>query len=279
MARALIAGCGYVGSALAARLAGDGHEVWGLRRRAIDPPAGVRSITADMSRPASLAGLPDGLDFVFYVAGADASTEQAYRAAYVDGLRNLLTALGPAGPARRLVLASSTAVYEQAGGETVDEASPTAPTRFQGRVLLESEAVARELAPAATAVRFGGIYGPTRTRMLDGLRAGTLRVSAAPQFTNRIHRDDCAGFLVHLVSLAEPAPLYVAVDDEPADRRRVLEWLAAEMGAAPPPVDESAAGPGSGKRASNERLHSTGYRLIYPSFREGYRAVLAGVGP
>ncbi|HZX60625.1 MAG TPA: SDR family NAD(P)-dependent oxidoreductase, partial [Candidatus Methylomirabilis sp.] len=32
MARILIAGCGYVGTAVAERLVAGGHEVWGLRR-------------------------------------------------------------------------------------------------------------------------------------------------------------------------------------------------------------------------------------------------------
>ena len=56
----LIAGCGYVGSALAAELVADGHDVWGLRRRFADVPAGVRPVEADLSLPSDLHELPPG---------------------------------------------------------------------------------------------------------------------------------------------------------------------------------------------------------------------------
>ena len=53
MARVLVAGCGYVGSALAERLARAGHEVVGIRRN----PAPARSYTSvamDLAAPAEL---------------------------------------------------------------------------------------------------------------------------------------------------------------------------------------------------------------------------------
>jgi len=45
MARVLIAGCGYVGTALGALLADDGHEVFALRRSVRDLPAGAGQLT------------------------------------------------------------------------------------------------------------------------------------------------------------------------------------------------------------------------------------------
>ncbi|MGH7351559.1 MAG: hypothetical protein ACREJJ_04205 [Candidatus Methylomirabilales bacterium] len=47
MARILIAGCGYVGTALAERLAGEGHVVWGLSRDPKGLPPAVRPLAAD----------------------------------------------------------------------------------------------------------------------------------------------------------------------------------------------------------------------------------------
>ena len=136
----------------------------------------------------------------------------------------------------------------------------------------------------ATVVRFAGIYGPGRGWLIERARSGASCSDDPPKYTNRIHRDDCAGVLAHLVGLAVDREWlddrYIGVDDEPAAECEVLDWLAARLGA-PPPRRTPAGAPaarGSGKRCSNARLRGTGYRFRYPSFRDGYAAVLAGEG-
>jgi nucleoside-diphosphate-sugar epimerase len=125
-------------------------------------------------------------------------------------------------------------------------------------------------------VRFGGIYGPGRTRLIDSVRSGQARCEPG-LYTNRIHRDDCAGVLEHLLALAAPAPLYIGVDDEPALQCEVLRWLAQQLGV-PPPVPSGAPDDsrrrGGNKRCCNARLRASGYRLLYPSYCEGYTALL-----
>jgi len=276
VARVLIAGCGYVGTALALRLARSGHTTFALRRRPQGIEGGVRELAGDLARPASLAAVvPEPVDAVCYTAASDSSDPDAYRAAYVTGLTNLLACMERAArPPTRLVLCSSTAVYAQCHGEWVDEDSATRPQRFQGITMLDSERIALGAAVDAVVVRFGGIYGPSRTRMLERIRAGDVPVGEAPQYTNRIHRDDCAGVLEHLLFLPDPAPVYLGVDHSPADRREVTEWLARRLGAPRPPVQASADAD-QGKRCSNRRLLGSGYRFTYPTFREGYEQVLA----
>src|SRR5690606_39452049 len=115
--------------------------------------------------------LPDGINLVYYIATPDRFDDDAYRLAYVEGLRNLLDALGRRQQApRRLVLISSTAVYGQLNGEWVDEDSPTEPNSFSGRRMLESEQLALSSGIPSTILRFGGIYGPGRERMLTTVR-------------------------------------------------------------------------------------------------------------
>ena len=277
MARSFIAGCGYVGTTLAGRLLADGDEVWGLRRTVGALPPGVRSVCADLSDPASLRQLPEEIDTVFYTAAADARDEVAYRAAYVTGLGNLLAALGGADgfKGRRLLFASSTGVYGQDAGEWVDEASATEPRSFTGAVVREGEQLALAASAHATVVRFGGIYGPGRDRMIVMVRDGRLSAAAAPHYANRIHRDDCAGVLRHLARLDDPEATYNAVDDDPADRNDVVGWLAARL-ARPTAAASDKAGPATGKRCRNTRLKMSGYRFAYPTFREGYGALLGG---
>ena len=281
MARCLIAGCGYVGEALGARLTSEGHTVFGLRRRMLRPPPGIVPVEADLAVPASLAALPDALDYVFYLASPGGAEDALYRSAYVDGQRHLYAALARSGQRpRRVLFASSTAVYGQRDGEWLTEDSPTRPADFRGRRLLEAEALLADTAfIPGIAVRFGGIYGPRRSSLIDSVRAGRAVIRPGVHFTNRIHRDDCVGALRHLMQLDAPEPLYLGVDCEPADEAAVLRWLAGVLGAPEPRAAGKHLPPRSERRASkrcrNDRLLASGYRFSYPSFRDGYRAILA----
>jgi nucleoside-diphosphate-sugar epimerase len=281
MSRILIAGYGYVGTALGARLLAAGHEVWGLRRSAVGFPLGVHAVAADLTNPQTLRHLPPALEVVFYTAAADGSDDAAYRATYVDGLRHLLEALVEQRQApRRVLFTSSTAVYAQSHGDWVDEASPTEPQHFTGRRVLEGERLLLASPFAATVLRLGGIYGPERVSLIERVRQGLgVCREGPPLYTNRIHRDDCAGALHHLMTLPQPEALYLGVDHDPADQCDVLRWLAAQLGAPPPKiaglVEDETRRPRTNKRCRNTRLVDSGYAFRYPTFREGYAALLA----
>ena len=279
MVRVLIAGCGYVGGALAVALGRDGHEVWGLRRRLAGLPEGVHPIEADLGLPATLTGLPQGLEVVFYMAAPGGSDDALYRTAYVEGLGNLLAALeGDRQRPQRIFFVSSTAVYAQGDGAWVDERSPTEPQHFSGRRLREAEMLLAASDFAHVVVRFGGIYGPRRDSLAERVRTARARYHAdPPQYTNRIHRDDCAGALRHLMGLSSPDSLYLGVDSDPTDEETLMNWLAGALGAPPPrPASPEEPRPVRGnKRCRNARLLSSGYELRYPTFREGYTALLS----
>lgn len=279
--RVLVAGCGYVGTELGLRLAADGHEVWGLRRAPGELPAPIRPVTADLTIPATLDRLPSRLDAVVYAVSADASEPAAYRAAYVAGLEHLEAALAresrPGAPPPRLVFISSTAVYGEHGGETVDEATPPDPTNFRGEILLEAERVARERDGETVIVRASGIYGPGRDRLLRLAAQGGLE--GGDRWTNRIHRDDLAEAIRHVLTRATPSPLYLASDREPARLRDVLKGLAAVIdvpweGAEARPNGAPAGAEIPGKRCVPRRLLDEGFAFEFPTWREGYRSVV-----
>ncbi len=277
MANIVIAGCGDVGCELGRRLARAGHEVWGVRRCAGAIPRPIRALGVDLNDLEALrAALPARVDYACYAASADKYEEAAYQQAYVEGLANFVAALREREGCRRLVFTSSTSVYAQSDGEWVDESSATEPTGFSGRCMLAGERLVRASAIGATVVRFGGIYGPGRERLLNRVRGAKPCVDEPPQYTNRIHRDDCAGVLQHLLEHRDPAELYLAVDSDPASQCVVMTWLAERLGLPPPArvvAGEEEAVRGN-KRCSNRRLLASGYRFEYPSFREGYGAML-----
>ena len=82
-------------------------------------------------------------------------------------------------------------------------------------------------------MRFSGIYGRSPSRLLERIARGDIVRPEPPHYSNRIHRDDCVGFLLHLLTLEERC-LYLASDDLPALSHEVESWLAEELG-----VDET----------------------------------------
>jgi nucleoside-diphosphate-sugar epimerase len=282
MARWLIVGCGYVGGVLAEQAVAAGDAVWGLRRSEAAVPAGVQPLVVDVSVPVPPEVVPSDLDGVVYAVAAKARDEAAYRSAYVDGLRHVLDALSASNDGRpRVVFTSSTAVYGQVDGEWVDETSPTDPPRFNGRLLLEAEALLAEASLPGSSLRLGGIYGPGRTSRLRSVAEGRTRVrEGPPHYTNRIHRDDAAGAALHLLRMADPPPVVLGVDDDPVDEATLADGMAEMLGRpAPPRVPAGDATPprGGSKRCRNALLRSLGYELVYPTWREGYRALLPEV--
>lgn len=274
--RILIAGCGYVGSALAVRLVGEGHDVFGLRRDPTGLPAGVAPVAADLASGEGTAAVPGDLDACVTSISPDGRSPDAYEAAYVRAVRNLRSQLEVESPdLRRWVFTSSTAVYGDESGDWVDETTSTSPSSFTGRAVLDGERLVLESgAPHPVVLRLGGIYGPGRTRLLERVRRGEATCPPEPTYTNRIHRDDAAGAIAHLLTVADPDRVYLGVDTEPAERCEVLTWLAEQVGA--PPPGRGPASTRGNKRARSDRLQASGYTFAYPTFREGYRAILDG---
>lgn len=291
--RVLIAGCGYVGGRLAELLAEEGRTVFGLKRDPSTVPGGVEGVAADVSDPTTLRELPSSLDAVVYAVSPAGRGEADYRTAYVEGPRNVLRAVGwkgaVGGPgagaaggreagrvAGRFILVSSTGVYGQRDGRWVDEDTEPEPADATGRILLEGERAVSALEGAGIVLRLGGIYGPGRDRTVRRVLSGEADCPAPDRYGNRIHRDDAAAALRHLLDLDAPAPVYIGVDRDPAPLRDVYRWVA-DRGRAPDPCRretretwEASGRRGTNKRCSSERLAGSGFEFAYPSFREGY---------
>jgi len=270
--RVLIAGCGDVGGVLATSLLQDGHEVFGLKRDTSSLPEGIQPVQVDLLDPATLTRLPANIDALVFMPTPASRTPAAYEAIFIQGWKNVWAALEQ--PPGRALLVSSTAVYGESNGGVVDEETTPEPTGFNGKILLEMEQLAASCAENLTVVRISGIYGPGRERLIRLAASEGLEVQQTPScFTNRIHRDDAAAALKHLLEIDKPATLYVATDDQPAARYEVVEWLAKAQGQSAPIglTDNSA---NRGKRVNNQRLRDSGFNLAYPDYQTGYGAVL-----
>ena len=279
----LLAGCGDLGTEAGLRFAALGHRVVGWRRSPAKLPAAIEGAAADLGSK-DLPPVPADTTAVVIAVAADSPTEEAYRAAYVRGVENVLDALerDQVSP-ERIVFVSSTAVYGDAGGGWVDESTTAEPGGFSGRVLLEAEGLLQArlsgTRTAGVSLRLGGIYGPGRTRLIDQVKTGSAVIPEDVRYTNRIHRDDAAAAIVHLAGMAAvPGPVYIGVDNEPADLGAVLRFLAAELGFPEPQVGDAGPARGGNKRCRNGLLRSAGFSFTFPTFREGYKDVIAGNG-
>ena len=182
---------------------------------------------------------------------------------------------------------STTGVYGDRGGAWVDETSALAPTTFRGRRRLAAEQGWLVLHAAfdlpVHVFRLAGIYGPGRNQLL-AVRAGTARRTVrSAQVFSRIHVEDIAGVLEASIARPDPGRCYNVCDDEPAPPQDVVAFAANLLGATPPPeipfhqaglIGLSRSFYEESKRVSNRRIREElGYRLLYPTYREGLLAL------
>lgn len=206
--------------------------------------------------------------------------EAAYRAAYIDNVQHLVELWQNSSCAPALILfISSTSVYGQNQGEWVDENSITEPESANSRCIVEAEQILLNSSLNTTIIRFSGIYGPGRNHLLHQVYKGKGGRQQPPAYSNRIHADDCAGVIYHLWQLFNSGhkldPIYLASDCDPVASWDIRQWLAGQMGFTPKHLQADNAIPIRGnKRCCNKKLLHSGYQFLYPSYKEGYMALV-----
>lgn len=274
----LFVGCGDIAQRLAVLLHND-YRLTGLRRHPNSLPDFIAPLAADVCDGVAVRAALQHImfDYVVITLTPGERSEARYRQVYVDGTRHVLTALQGK---PRLLFVSSTSVYAQDSGEVVNEQSPALGKGFSGRCLLEAEQQVAVSRFAATVVRFSGIYGAGRSRLLQQVREGRVDIAQAGQWTNRIHTDDAARVLEHLIRRWQagisPSPCYIASDTFPVSAGEVWRWLAIQQGVPDPlaKVDQQRA-EATGKQCSSALLQQTGFQFLYPDFRVGYADIFS----
>lgn len=275
----LIVGCGDLGLEVAGLLLKTNLNVLGLRRQAINKE-NFPIMAGDVTKPETLKilGQSQAKCLVYCVAASEQSDEN-YQQIYVQGLKNILAALADNKELAHVFFVSSTRMYGQVTDALLDENDIAQPADFGGVRLLEAE---RHLYQAAldskqwtsTALRLTGIYGPGRTRMLN-MAQDSNKWPLENTWTNRIHRDDAAAFIVFLITqvLAKKTveDCYIVTDSCPVSMFEVLTWIAQQLGFTVKEMQAARAG----KRMSNQRMLATGFELQYPDYKKGYQTLIA----
>ncbi|MFT7372486.1 MAG: nucleoside-diphosphate-sugar epimerase [Oleiphilaceae bacterium] len=283
--RILIVGCGKIGLRVA-NLLSTNHEVWGLRRsiqnKSTDSAGNeisphIQFIAADVCKPESLNDqLPENLDYLIYCIAPTERNEAAYREVYLTGLQNIISSLPNLEVLKHLYFISSTSVYHQDDHSLVDETSLTLPSSFSGRVILEAEAYCKHLPTPSTIIRFSGIYGASRSRLIEQVKKHDAKLSSSCRLTNRIHEDDCVSFIHHLIQQNMQGkvnePIYLASDSDPVDLNEVIKFLASTLGLelTEEPSNDAEKRRAGNKKCNNQKMLDSGYQFHFPSYREGY---------
>ena len=272
----LFVGCGDIGQRIATQLK-DNHQCYGLRRDVSKLPSYIQPIAADASDNQQLAVVfQQRYDVVIVTMTPDTPDEDGYRRSYLQCATNLKTVIDQAEYVPQSVIwISSTGVYQDQD-DWIDECSAAQPKTVTGAILLAAEEEIRALRCHTSVVRFSGIYGPQRLGLLNAVKRGIGRPAQPEQWSNRVHIEDCSGFLCHLIEMVNQGeilqPLYIGTDDEPVTQHDLRQWLAAELDIM---LVEEAVKHGSRRRYRNQALANSGYELKYPTFRQGYRAIIA----
>lgn len=273
MQHLLIVGAGYLGQAVGAYLAPTGTRVTGLirspeRLKALSD-SGIQPWVTDVTR---LDAFPENLnpDAVLFSLSPAERTEQAYEALYVEGTRNVLQRLPSS--VQRIVYLSSTGVWPDQAGGWVDEETPVHPQTGRQRMLLKAEQQVLQCGIPAVILRLSGIYGPGRHR-LQSLQDGTWPVAGPDRYMNLIYREDAVRAIETLFRLGRGGEIYIGTDDQSVLQSTLSKWLSFKLGLAPGMESKK---PIQGKRCRNVKLKQVGFAYQYPTFREGYNAILSG---
>jgi len=267
----LVAGAGFVGGVLVEQLRDAGHRVTPVTRSECD--------ITDWDSVSEFADGKGEVDGIVHCAsstsrGSATDREEAYRAIYLEGCRNLLAAFEPG----MFIFTSSTSVYGQTDGSIVDEESPAVPDSGTGKVLREVEEDI--LAAGFSVARLAGIYGPGRSFLLKKFQAGEsvidgMEDGAEGRWINQVHRDDAASALAFLLTQNPENGLFNACDSKPMRQREFFQAMVTHLGGAMPPVappDPNRKRGWSDKAVSNAKLRALGWQPKFPSYFDALNA-------
>ncbi len=244
---------GYIGRRLVNALLRHGVAVRAVARdavriKALWPFAEVEAVSADLTRPQTLAGVCDGVRTVFHLAsGTDESgvtADQAHAGGAVIGTRMLL-ADAVRGGATRFIFMSSVKAMGEGGQACLTETSPALPVSSYGRAKHAAEHLVFEAGRRrglhVCALRLPLVYGGDDSkgnlpRMIAAIDRG--RFPPLPETGNKrsmVHVDD----VVRAALLAAERPqangqLYLVTDGHDYSTRQIYLAICSALGKPPP---------------------------------------------
>ena len=216
----------------------------------------------------NLAHIPP-IDWVYVLLSPNESTPEAYQRVYVDSVQPISKALKQH-PVQKVVVVSSTRVYGENHGERIDDEAEMKPNDEQGRLLLKMEQLWQQAYPSASIIiRPTGIYGTSVARMLK--LAEKTKTYPNRHWSNRIHIDDLANFLAHLLHVEHAEKSYIVSNNQPSLLHETIQWFQRQLHLPELVLQSDGC---SGKRIYATRMAEMGFQLQHKDCFEDYLEML-----
>lgn len=189
---------------------------------------------------------------------------------------------------KRVIYLSTTAVYGDANGSTVDEEYKINPQsdRAKSRILAESQwtDLCDKFGVTLNILRLSGIYGIGRNQIRNLINGTAKRIIKEGHVFNRIHVADIAR-IIYMLSVSDiKSDIFNISDDMPAPPQDVVEFAARLLNTDPPePVIFSEAILSEMARSFysetkyiiNQKIkEKLGLELKYPNYKLGLKDIL-----
>lgn len=219
----------------------------------------------------NLAHIPP-IDWVYVLLSPNESTPEAYQRVYVDSVQPISKALKQH-PVQKVVVVSSTRVYGENHGERIDDEAEMKPNDEQGRLLLKMEQLWQQAYPSASIIiRPTGIYGTSVARMLK--LAEKTKTYPNLHWSNRIHIDDLANFLAHLLHVEHAEKSYIVSNNQPSLLHETIQWFQRQLHLPELVLQSDGC---SGKRIYATRMAEMGFQLQHKDCFDDYLEMLGAL--
>lgn len=270
--KALILGCGYVGSALAKYWQSSTEldvTVTTTREERL-PELETLANHATVLRGNDVAAMRSHLNTTqLLILSLGAKRGDSYTNTYLETAQTLQQALTDNTTVQQIIYTSSYGVYGDQQGQWVTETTPPLPANDNSQILIETEQQLLNLATPERHVcvfRLGGIYGPGRELAhIFRFAAGKTRPGDGKSPGNWVHLEDIVGAIAFAAE-QNLNGLYNLVDSNPTPSKQLLDWVFSQANLAPIQWDPSQPSQrGYNAQVSNQKLRDAGYVFQHPT--------------
>jgi nucleoside-diphosphate-sugar epimerase len=263
----LFIGYGKTSQRVAKQLFQQGHQITTISRSA-KPQDFATHLMQDIHQ-LDLSPLAP-VDVVYVLLSPDSSDVQGYKQTYVDAIPAMLDALKNH-PVQKVIVVSSTRVYGEQAGQCIDDDSEPKPVDAQGEILRQMELLWQAGYPEQSIIiRPTGIYGASVARMIK--LAQQTKTYPKIHYSNRIHIEDLARFLAHLIHVEHPKKSYIVTNNQPIPLHEVIQWFQQQLGLPELALESEQL---SGKQIYASNMQQLDFELQHPDCFEDYSALLA----
>lgn len=271
--KALIIGCGYVGSRVARfwHEAGEGVTVTTTTEAKKSQLKEIASevVVLTGSDLSTLKQVVANQDVIVLCVGAKQSSPEGYKKAYLETAHNVVTAIKANNSVQQLIYTSSYGILSNKNGDTVDESISVNPATEKGKIMAQTESVllsaVDNTAFNVCVFRLSGIYGKGRELIkIFKSRAGTTQPGEGKNYTNWVHVDDIVR-AIDFASRQRLQGIYNLTSEEVLTKKEFFHKLFQAHNLADIIWDSSQPSTGSyNMRLSNQKLKNAGFEFAHP---------------